>query len=278
MIDLHTHSTASDGTDSASELVALAKAAGVTTLGLTDHDTTNGWAEASAAAVELGVQLIRGTEISATHEGRSVHILSYLHDPARSGLSGLLERTRRARLDRLLAMTELLSRDFPISWSDVLAQTTSETTLGRPHIADALVAAGVVPNRDAAFAELVSPRGPYYVRYEAAPAADVVRAIGESGGVAVVAHPFAASRGRGLSDAGIAELVAAGLAGLEVWHREMDSAARARALALVDSYGLLALGSSDYHGAGKPNRLGEHWTAPKVLAQIIERGALPPVG
>jgi len=275
MIDLHTHSNASDGTDSPTELVRRAKAAGVTTLGITDHDTTAGWAEAAVAAQEAGIQLVRGTEVSASSEGRSVHILSYLHDPARPGLTELLERTRQARLDRLIAMTSKLAVDYPISWPDVVAHTTSVTTVGRPHIADALVAAGVVPNRDAAFAELISPRGNYYVRYEAATAVEVVRAINESGGVAIIAHPFASSRGKGLSDDAVAELVSAGLAGLEVWHREMDDAARTRALRLTQEFGLLATGSSDYHGTGKANRLGEHWTTPEVLAEIASRAALP---
>jgi len=275
MIDLHTHSTASDGTDSPTDLVRKAQAAGVTTLAITDHDTMSGWAEATSEAQRIGISLVRGTEVSASYEFRSVHILSYLHDPALPGLSQLLERTRQARLERLIAMTDLLSRDFPITWPDVLAQTSGDTTVGRPHIADALVAAGVVPNRDAAFAELISPRGNYYVRYEAASAPDVVAAITASGGVPVVAHPFAATRGRGLTDEAINELVDAGLAGLEVWHREMDQAARTRALELTQRFGLLATGSSDYHGIGKANALGEHWTSPEVLTEIANRGALP---
>ena len=275
MIDLHTHSTASDGTDSPAELIRSAQAAGVTTIGLTDHDTTAGWAEAVAAAEQTGVRLVRGTEVSATYDNRSVHILSLLHDPTRPGLTELLTKTRQARLERLVRMTALLAEDFPITWTDVLAQTGDDTTVGRPHIADALVAAGVVPHRDAAFAELVSPRGPYYVRYDAASAPQVVAAIKESGGVAIIAHPFAPTRGRGLTEDAIAELVAAGLDGLEVWHREMDAPAREHALYLAKRYGLLTTGSSDYHGTGKANRLGEHWTSPDVLAEIAQRGALP---
>ena len=275
MIDLHTHSTASDGTDSPAALVRAAKLAGVTTLGLTDHDTTSGWSEAAADAAAIGIALVRGTEVSATYQHRSVHILSLLHDPTLPGLTDLLARTRQARLERLIAMTDLLSRDYPISWPDVLAQTTDDTTVGRPHIADALVAAGVVPNRDAAFAELVSPRGPYYVRYDAASAPEVVAAIKQSGGVAIIAHPFAPTRGQGLTDESIAELVSAGLDGLEVWHREMDAPARERALNLCQRFGLLPTGSSDYHGTGKANQLGEHYTSPEVLAEISHRGVLP---
>lgn len=275
MIDLHSHSNASDGTDSPAALVRFAKSAGVTTLGITDHDTTSGWAEASAEALRIGIGLVRGTEVSASYDNRSVHILSLLHDPTRPYLSDLFARTRATRLQRLMEMTELLSRDFPITWPDVVAQTGSDATVGRPHIADALVAAGVVPDRDAAFGELISPRSQYYIRYDAAPAAEVVAAIVASGGVAVLAHPFANTRGRILTDEAVAELVDVGLAGIEVWHREMDGPARARAFRLAHELGLLVTGSSDYHGTGKSNRLGEHWTNPEVLAEIVSRGVLP---
>ncbi|MCL1801860.1 MAG: PHP domain-containing protein [Promicromonosporaceae bacterium] len=274
MIDLHTHSSASDGTDSPAELVRHAQAAGVTVLGLTDHDTTGGWAEAAIEAELIGIGLVRGAEVSASFGGRSVHLLSYLHDPARPALTLLMNRTREARLARLKQMTYLVSQDYPITWDDVLAQTTTGTTLGRPHIADALVAAGVVPDRDAAFDTIINPRGPYYVRYAATPAADVVGAIIQSGGVPVLAHPFAISRGRGLTDDDVAGLATAGLAGIEVWHREMDESARRRALRLATKLGLLPTGSSDYHGLGKPNRLGEHWTSPEVLGRIVGQGAI----
>jgi len=275
MSDLHSHSTASDGTDSPAQLVENARQAGVTILGITDHDTTSGWDLAARQAQFSGIGLVRGAEVSASYLHRSVHILSYLHDPNLPGLNDLLERTRQARLDRLIAMTELLAQDYPISWPAVMAQTADNATVGRPHIADALVAAGVVPNRDVAFSDLISPQGSYYVRYQAAPANEVIQAIKASGGVAVIAHPFAPTRGRGLPDEAIQDLVNAGLDGLEVWHREMDEPARQRALRLADQFGLLTTGSSDYHGVGKANRLGEHWTTPETLAEIALRGALP---
>jgi predicted metal-dependent phosphoesterase TrpH len=275
MIDLHTHTTASDGTDSPPALVIKAKAAGVTTLAITDHDTTVGWDAAIAAGQEHGVSILRGAEVSASSNGRSVHILSYLHDPKLPGLSELFATTRNSRLSRLERMTELLSADYPITWADVLAQTATGTTVGRPHIADALVASGVVPHRDNAFRDILTPRGKYYVRYNAPSALIVVKTIIESGGVPVLAHPFTTTRGRGLTDDDVEALAAAGLAGIEVWHRELDSETRERAIKLAEKFDLLQTGASDYHGIGKLNKLGEHWTTPDVLEQIAERGALP---
>ena len=275
MIDLHTHSSASDGTDSPAALVRAAHAAGVSTVAITDHDTTNGWAAAASEAIRLGVALVRGVEVSSAMRGRSVHLLGYLADPTQPPLADLLASTAANREARLRKMTALIARDYPVTWDSVLAQTTDGTTLGRPHIADALVSAGVVPDREAAFATIVAGRGPYYVAYKAAPTVDAVRAIVDSGGVPVLAHPFAASRGQGLTDDDVALLAAHGLAGLEVWHREMDDAARARALGLARRLALLTTGSSDYHGAGKPNQLGEHYTSADVLGEIALRGVLP---
>jgi predicted metal-dependent phosphoesterase TrpH len=175
---------------------------------------------------------------------------------------------------RLQHMTELIAKDYPITWDNVVAQAKPGATLGRPHIADALISVGVGSDREAIFQTIVSPRGPYYIAYEAPSALDVVRAINASGGVPVIAHPFGARRGS-ISDDDIRLLAAAGLAGLEVWHREMNESARLRAKGLASELGLLQLGSSDFHGLGKPNQLGENWTSAEVLEQIMERGVLP---
>ncbi|MCG7286573.1 PHP domain-containing protein [Cellulomonas sp. ACRRI] len=271
-IDLHTHSSVSDGTETPGELVASAAAAGLDVVALTDHDTTAGWAEASDAARRLGVALVPGTEVSALSRGVSVHLLSYLQDPAAPALAGVIAQTRDARLHRGRAIVERLSQDLPITWDDVLAQQQPGTVVGRPHIADALVALGVVPDRTAAFADLLSARGRYYVPYYAPEAVEAVEAVLASGGVPVFAHPGADGRGRVVPDSAIEELAEAGLAGLEVHHRDHTPEQRARLAALADRLGLLVTGSSDYHGTGKDNVLGENTTAPEVLAEIERRG------
>ena len=210
--------------------------------------------------------------MSALSRGVSVHLLSYLQDPADPALAHVIARTREARLHRGRAIVERLSEDLPITWDDVLAQQSPGTVVGRPHIADALVALGVVADRAAAFADLLSARGRYYVPYYAPEAVEAVHAVLASGGVPVFAHPGADGRGRVVPDSDIEELAEAGLAGLEVHHRDHTPEQRARLTALADRLGLLVTGSSDYHGTGKDNVLGENTTAPEVLAEIERRG------
>lgn len=274
LVDLHTHSTASDGTDTPAELVRNAKAAGITTLGITDHDTDAGWEQAAQAAQQMGLNLVRGSEISTTMGWRSLHLLSYLHDPTHPALLAALKRTQDSRLERLQRMTALLAADFPITWESVCAQIQPGASVGRPHIADALVTAGVVKDRDAAFAAMLKPGSPYYIRYQAPQTVEMIAAVRAAGGVPVAAHPFAA-RYAAIPDDDFAVLREAGLLGIEVWHREQDDSARAHALRLADQLGLLPTGASDYHGTGKPNRLGEHYTSEAVLEQIAEIGRLP---
>lgn len=276
-IDLHTHSTASDGTEPPAEVVASAARAGLDVVALTDHDTTAGWAEAERAAHEHGVALVRGTEVSARARGVSVHLLAYLQDPAHPALVAELERTRVARDGRARAMVDLIAEDHPLTWEDVLEHTSPGTVVGRPHIADALVRLGVVASRDAAFAELLRSDGPYHVPHYAPSAADAVRAVRAAGGVPVFAHPGADGRGRIVPDAVFDELAAVGLAGLEVHHRDHTPAQRERLTGIAERLGLLVTGSSDYHGAGKANRLGENLTPPAVLADIEKEGAVPVV-
>ncbi|RMI03340.1 PHP domain-containing protein [Cellulomonas triticagri] len=277
-IDLHTHSSVSDGTEPPAELVASAAAARLDVIALTDHDTTAGWTEAAQAAVRHGVVLVPGTEVSALSRGVSVHLLSYLQDPADPALADVLARTRDARLHRGRAIVERLAEDYPLTWDDVVARHTPGTVVGRPHVADALVALGVVPDRTAAFADLLSARGRYYVPYYAPEAVEAVEAIRASGGVPVFAHPGADGRGRVVPDSDIAELAEAGLAGLEVHHRDHTPEQRERLTALADRLGLLVTGSSDYHGTGKDNLLGENLTSPEALAEIERQGRTAVVG
>lgn len=276
-IDLHTHSWVSDGTESPAALMRAAARAGLSVVALTDHDTTAGWAEAAAAVAGTGVALVRGTEISCTAGRVSVHLLSYLHDPDHAELAGTLDRSRRFRGTRARTMVERINADYPLTWEQVQTQATDGATIGRPHIADALVVAGYAPDRTAAFDTILAASGPYYVRYDAPDAADAVRMVRAAGGVPVFAHPRAAMRGRIVSDDVIAHLASVGLAGLEVAHRDHTPRDQDHLKILAGQLGLFTTGSSDYHGSGKPNRLGEHTTDPEVYAQIVDAGALPVV-
>jgi predicted metal-dependent phosphoesterase TrpH len=256
----------------------VAGLAGITTLAITDHDTTSGWAEAAEAAERYQVGLVRGAEISAiartTGWGTGVHLLAYLHDPTHPDLVAETERTRDDRTSRARRMVALLGEDYPITWDDLLAQTKADTTIGRPHIADALVAAGVVRDRDEAFATILRPGTRYYVGHYAPDAVAAVKAVRAAGGVPVFAHPGADARGRIVPDSTIEELAAAGLAGLEVDHRDHTPDTRRRLREIAGSLDLLVTGSSDFHGAGKRNLIGENTTAPDVLEAIAEQGAL----
>lgn len=267
-IDLHTHSTASDGTQSPAGVVGSAAGAGLDVLALTDHDTTSGWDEAAAAARHHGIALVRGIEISCQHEGISIHLLGYLHDPASPELLAELDRSRQSRETRAQRIVELLSSDVPLHWDDVLAQIEPGATIGRPHIADAMVAKGIVASRDLAFSTYLADGSPYYASHYAPDPVTAVRLVGEAGGVAVMAHPFASIRGRIVSDAVIEAMAAAGMAGLEVHHRDHSGDQVRHGLDLSASLDLFVTGSSDYHGEGKPNLLGENTTDPVVLQRI----------
>jgi predicted metal-dependent phosphoesterase TrpH len=267
-IDLHVHSTASDGTQPPAAVVAEAGAAGLDVVALTDHDTTAGWPEASEAALRAGVVLVPGAEISCQVNGVSVHLLSYLHDPADPELAAEMRRTRADRLTRARRMVELIAVDHPLTWEEVSARVEPGATVGRPHIADAMVAKGLVADRDEAFATVLHSGSRYHVRHYAPDAEAAVRLVRRAGGVPVMAHPLAARRGRVVSDAVISELADAGLAGLEVDHRDHDPAEREHLRSLAGALGLLTTGASDYHGSGKVNRIGENLTTPETLERI----------
>ncbi|MER1996074.1 MAG: PHP domain-containing protein [Arthrobacter sp.] len=272
-IDLHTHSNVSDGTEAPGAVMASAAAAGLDAVALTDHDSTAGWGEAAEAARSLGLVFVPGMEVSCrTAEGISVHVLSYLHDPSHPGLLAEIAKSRSARVSRAERMVERLSEDYPISWSDVQEQVAPGATIGRPHIADALVAAGVVPNRSAAFTGILTGRSRYFVAHYAPDPAHAVRLIREAGGVPVFAHPEASARGRVVGEQTYLEMIEAGLAGVEIEHRDNPEEGRAYLRRLAAEHSLLVTGSSDYHGTGKPNLLGENTTSAEALERIEELG------
>lgn len=278
VIDLHAHSLFSDGTQTPSELISEASMEGIEVLGITDHDTTAGWDPAEDAARVYGLGLVRGMEISCRHEGISVHLLSYLHDPYETGLAEVVEETRRSRMHRTHLIIERLAEDYPIDMDAVLAVAGEDATIGRPHIADALVAAGIVENRSAAFASILSNSGKYHVTLPTIDPITAIRLIREAGGVSVFAHPRAAMRGLVVSDAAMREFIDAGLDGLEVDHRDNPQSEREEMRRLANSHDLLITGSSDYHGTGKPNRLGEHATSPHMLRSLLDLASSRPGG
>lgn len=272
-IDLHAHSNVSDGTQAPGAVLASAAEAGLDVIALTDHDSTDGWAEAAAGAREHGVALVPGMEISCrTIEGISVHLLSYLHDPAHPGLLEEITKAKDARFTRAERMVSLLAEDYPLSWDDVIHHVAPGATLGRPHIADALVAAGVVADRTEAFDSILTSHSRYFVQHYAPDPALAVQLVREAGGVPVFAHPVASARGRIVGERTYREMIDAGLAGLEIYHRDNPEEGRTFLRKLAARHGLLVTGSSDYHGAGKPNRLGENLTTPEVFARIEELG------
>ncbi len=272
-IDLHTHSSISDGTESPDELMRAAAGAGVGTVALTDHDSSAGWAAAAEAASELGITFIPGMELSTRYGWKSVHMLAYLFDPTDEPLNAELARIREGRRSRAETMVSRLAVDYDLSWDDVAAHTAPGATVGRPHIADALVARGVVPDRSAAFATLLHPRGGYYEPIYAPTPLDGVRLIRGAGGVPVLAHPATRGREGIIQDVYLGRLVDSGLAGLELDHRDNTEDGKTALRERADRYGLILTGSSDYHGAGKPNRLGENTTAPESLERILDESA-----
>ena len=261
MIDLHTHTTCSDGTDSPRELVNKAIVQGLHILGISDHDTTSGWEEATQT-LRGSLQLALGAEISClTHDGISVHMLGMLFDPKHAEMQQVLEETRDGRLPRMRKMIEKMREEgMEISIEDVEKAMPAGATMGRPHLADALVAKKIVKSRDEAFIDLLHNDSRFYVSHAAPTPAEAIALIRRAGGVAVIAHPFASHRGQILQSEDFAELVAAGLNGIEVDHRDQNPDERAMLRVIARELDLVVTGSSDYHGTGKLNSLAENHT------------------
>jgi predicted metal-dependent phosphoesterase TrpH len=261
MIDLHTHTPCSDGPDSPFTLVKKALSAGVTTLGITDHDSTEGWEEA-ISAIQPQIELVLGAEISClTTDGVSVHMLGLLFDGKDPLMQQMLADSRDTRLPRMRKMVELLSADgINITLDDVYRARPDGATLGRPHLADALVANGVVASRDEAFLTLLNNDSPYYVTHASPTPEDAIHTVRRAGGVAVIAHPFASRRGQILTVDSFAGLVTAGLNGIEVHHRDQNAEEQRVLTSIAQDLNLVITGSSDYHGTGKLNGLAENTT------------------
>jgi predicted metal-dependent phosphoesterase TrpH len=272
MIDLHTHSLASDGTDSPGELINKAHASGITVLGLMDHDTVAGWDEATMY-LRPGMSLVLGSEISCqTLDGTSVHMLGMLFDRENEALAEVLATTRDNRLTRMNRIIARMNEaGYEISIEDVLAQLAPGATLGRPHLADALIAKKLVASRDEAFAELLHNNSKFYISHYSPTPEDAIRLIKGAGGVAVIAHPLASLRGRTISIDSFASMVDAGLDGIEISHRDQTEEQRELLREVVAQYGIIATGSSDYHGNGKLNELAEFTTNPDDFEALEAR-------
>ncbi|WP_435613018.1 PHP domain-containing protein [Streptomyces sp. bgisy159] len=279
-IDLHTHSTASDGTDSPAELVRNAAAAGLDVVALTDHDTTRGHAEA-VAALPAGLTLVTGAELSCRIDGISMHMLAYLFDPEEPALLAERELVRDDRVPRAKGMiAKLRALGVPVTWEQV-ARIAGDGSVGRPHVATALVELGVVATVSDAFtADWLADGGRAYVEKHETDPFEAIRLVKAAGGVTVFAHPGADKRGRTVPETAIAEMAAAGLDGIEVDHMDHEPDTRARLRGLAKELGLLTTGSSDYHGSRKTCRLGDYTTDPEVYGEITRRatGAFPVPG
>jgi 3',5'-nucleoside bisphosphate phosphatase len=279
-IDLHCHSTASDGTDTPAELVRNAAAAGLDVVALTDHDTTRGYA-AAMAALPVGLTLVTGAELSCRIGGVSMHLLAYLFDPEEPALLAERELVRDDRVPRARGMVARLQElGVPVTWEQV-ARIAGDGSVGRPHVATALVELGVVASVDDAFSgDWLADGGRAYVAKHETDPFEAIRLVKGAGGVTVFAHPGASKRGHTVPESAIAEMAAAGLDGIEVDHMDHDEETRVRLRGLAADLGLLVTGSSDYHGSRKTVALGEYTTDPEVYGEITRRatGAFPVPG
>lgn len=270
-IDLHTHSVASDGTQTPAELVEAGARAGLDVMALTDHDTAAGWDEAARAAESAGVALVRGMEISTRHGGRGVHLLAYLPDPAYPPLVERLARILDGRNARVPAIVERLRETgVDVTEDDVRRVAGASAAAGRPHVADALVGLGVVVDRREAFDRYLKPGRAGHVHRYAAELVTMIETVRDAGGVSVMAHPWGRSAPGDLDEAAFARLAEHGLAGLEVDHRDHTAEQRAELRSIATNLGMVVTGSSDHHGLGKVDHdLGCFTTAPEEYARLL---------
>jgi predicted metal-dependent phosphoesterase TrpH len=270
VIDLHLHTTASDGRSTPAGLVREAVAAGITTLAVTDHDTVAAVPQVLAAARAAGVVAVAGIEITAVHAGRDVHVLGYFLDPDSPHLNAFLDRQRQDRRRRVLEIADRLDElGAPVDRASLTANAAQPgKSLGRPVVAAALIAAGHVRDVAEAFDRYLSPGAPAFVERIGAPPAAVVRLIGEAGGLAAIAHP-----GKANTDHLIPVMVDAGMAAIEVFHSDHSAADVMRYQAAAAHFGLLVTGGSDYHGpgTGRAASLGRVGISEEAFAALADR-------
>ena len=276
-IDLHAHSSVSDGTDSPAALLATARAAGLDVVAITDHDTTDGW-EPARRDRPPGLTVVPGMELScrwfpADQPPISVHLLAYLFDPAHPGLLAERARLREERLGRGERIVAALAADgYPVFWERIV-EASAGGVVGRPHVARALVDAGVAESVDGAFATLLHHRSPYYVAKADTDVLEGIALVRAAGGVPVFAHGLASKRGRVVGDDAMVAMAEAGLLGLEVDHPDHEPRERDHLRALAADLGLLTTGSSDYHGRNKTTPIGACTTDPPQFEALLAAGS-----
>jgi len=275
--DLHNHSSVSDGTEPPAVVVRRAAEAGLDVVALTDHDTLAGQREA-ASALPPGLTLLPGSELSCRLEGHSVHILGYLFDPQNDTLAGEMAEIRESRLHRARAMVRKLNElGVPISW-EMVSEIAGGGVVGRPHIARAMIHAGVVSSIEEAFSpEWIGPGGRAHVSRYALDPVKAIRLVRAAGGVTVLAHPRGITRGWQVPDDVIADLAAAGLTGIEINHPQQNEQERGRLMELASRLGLVSSGGSDDHGALTGHRIGTEVAPDGGYEQLIAHatGAAP---
>ncbi len=255
MIDLHTHSTVSDGSDPPERVVELAAAAGCSAMALTDHDSLAGVGRAAERAAALGITFVPGCEVSCVPVASGgMHVLVYFVDDDGSPLGSELIRLREDRRRRNLALAERLAElGIPVTFAMAAARAGSEEGTGRPHFAAAMVEVGAVESIDEAFDRYLGNDGPAFVPKARLTAADVAASAAASGGVAVLAHPYSLGlEGRELARA-VGDLADAGVAGIEVTYGRYSPRQRTELGNLARRFGLVATGGSDYHGVTTPD-------------------------
>lgn len=277
-IDLHAHTTCSDGTRSPAELVALADAAGLDVVAITDHDTTQGWAQARRALAEglasgaLSTlrHVVPGIEISCKVDGIGLHMLGYLFDPDDAALDAALKEVRDSRVHRAeLMVAKAVELGAPITWERV-REIAGDGVVGRPHVASALVEAGVVGSVSEAFTpDWLGEGGRARVEKLDMDPLAAIKLVRGAGGVAVMAHPLAWRRGPVVTEEHIAAFAAAGMTGIEMNHPDHGPKERDRVRGLAAELGLVAVGSSDWHGDRKTTPLGAETTEPEAYEALV---------
>lgn len=266
MIDLHTHSTFSDGTTPPEENVALAAAAGLEGMALTDHDTMDGWERAERACGAVGIEFVPGLEFSCEAGGHSVHVLGYWVDPSHEGLRSECARLRGERARRCTQMLALLTEHGVTIDEESVYRHARGAPLGRPHIAAVLVERGIVPDLGTAFDRYIGDGGVAYVPKHALSPIRGVELLRAAGGVAVLAHPARSSPA--VNVALVEAMAAAGLAGIEADHAGHDPDEVRHWRAIAQANGLLVTGSSDFHGDREESGVGERATSRAVVEQL----------
>ena len=276
MIDLHCHTTCSDGSDSPWDLVEKAKGIGLSAVAITDHDIFRGYSEARAAGTEYGMEIVPGVELSSMYSGKHIHLLAYYADPQNKALCALMDRAVRERIRRNKSMVKRLEKaGYPVNWRELSERNAGNFMLGRPHVAEILMEKGIISSIQEGVEKLMGKGGPFFVERYHIPLLDYVRAVREAHGVPVIAHLYQYRMDTETLRQMIAECADAGLMGLEGLYSTYTPEQEAEVRALAEEFGLIRTGGSDYHGTRKPKihlgtGLGNLAVPDEMLEQLKE--------